>query len=89
MKVHPSPERSDGCSQFVVRRTHSQRGSALLIMGICGGAPIPQLFAVLKQTLDFQLVFAMLMVPCYLYIAYYATHGHRAGQQRVTHAFAR
>lgn len=66
-----------------------ERGSALLIMGICGGALIPQLFAVLKQTVDFQLVFAMLMVPCYLYIAYYATQGHLAGQQEGAHAFAR
>ena len=66
-----------------------ERGSALLIMGICGGALIPQLFAVLKQTVDFQLVFAMLMVPCYLYIAYYAKQGHLTGQQEGAHAFAR
>ncbi len=38
-------------------------GSALLIMGIAGGAIIPQAFAVLKQHYDFQLVFAALMVP--------------------------
>jgi fucose permease len=54
-----------------------ERGAALLIMGIVGGALIPQLFAVLRQTLDFQLVFAALMVPCYLYIWYYAVKGHR------------
>jgi fucose permease len=54
-------------------------GSALLIMGIAGGAIIPQLFAVLKQQMDFQLVFAVLVVPCYLYILYYALRGHRAG----------
>ncbi|GAA0721861.1 sugar MFS transporter [Dokdonella soli] len=55
-----------------------ERGSALLIMGICGGALIPQLFAVLKQTHDFQFVFALLMVPCYLYILYFGLRGHRA-----------
>lgn len=54
-------------------------GSALLIMGIAGGAIIPQAFAVLKQYADFQWVFAGLMVPCYLYILYYAQRGHRAG----------
>ncbi|HEY0335372.1 MAG TPA: sugar MFS transporter [Stenotrophomonas sp.] len=54
-------------------------GSALLIMGIVGGAIIPPAFALLKQTFDFQLVFAALMVPCYLYILYYSLHGHRAG----------
>lgn len=58
----------------------TERGSALLIMGICGGAIIPQLFALLKQHIHFQLVFLLLMVPCYLYILYYALRGHRAGQ---------
>lgn len=56
-----------------------ERGSALLIMGIAGGAVIPQLFAMLKQHLHFQLVFLLLMVPCYLYILYYARRGHRVG----------
>ena len=57
----------------------TETGSALLVMGIAGGAVIPQLFAVLKQHHDFQLVFAALVVPCYLYILYYARRGHRAG----------
>ena len=57
-----------------------ERGSALLIMGIAGGAIIPQAFAYLKQSYDFQTVFLALMVPCYLYIWYFATRGHRAGQ---------
>ena len=57
-----------------------ERGSALLIMGIAGGAIIPQAFAYLKQSYDFQGVFLALMVPCYLYIGYFATRGYRAGQ---------
>ena len=59
---------------------HTEIGSALLVMGIVGGAIIPRLFAGLKQSHDFQLVFLLLMVPCYLYILYFATRGHRAGQ---------
>ena len=59
----------------------TEKGSALLIMGISGGAVIPQLFVHLKQTYDFQLVFLVLVVPCYLYILYFALHGHRAGQR--------
>ena len=58
----------------------TETGSALLVMGIAGGAIIPQAFAVLKQHYDFQAVFAALMVPCYLYILYYSLRGHRAGQ---------
>ncbi|MGN6312409.1 MAG: sugar MFS transporter [Rhodanobacteraceae bacterium] len=57
-------------------------GSAFLIMGIAGGAIVPQLFAHLKQHFDFQGVFAALMIPCYLYILYYAISGHRAGMRR-------
>jgi len=53
-----------------------ERGSALLIMGIVGGALIPQLFATLRQTHDFQFVFVALMTPCYLYVWYYASKGH-------------
>lgn len=57
----------------------TETGSALLVMGIAGGAIIPQLFALLKQHIDFQLVFVLLMVPCYLYILFYSVIGHRAG----------
>ncbi len=60
----------------------TETGSALLVMGIAGGAIIPQAFAVLKQHVDFQLVFLLLMVPCYLYILFYASIGHRAGLPR-------
>lgn len=59
----------------------TESGSALLIMGIAGGAIIPQLFAVLKQHFDFQLVFTALAVPCYLIILHYAVYGHRAGRR--------
>lgn len=60
----------------------TETGSALLVMGIAGGAIIPQAFAVLKQHADFQLVFLLLMVPCYLYILFYSVIGHRAGLPR-------
>ena len=59
----------------------TERGSALLIMGISGGAVIPQLFVHLKETMHFQLVFALLMVPCYLYILYFGTRGHDVGRR--------
>lgn len=54
-------------------------GSALLIMGIAGGATIPLLFSHLKGTYDFQMVFFLLMVPCYLYILFYSIAGHKVG----------
>ena len=47
---------------------HTETGSAILVMGIAGGAVVPQLFAALKAVYDFQLVFACLLAPSYLYI---------------------
>jgi len=62
----------------------TQTGSALLVMGIAGGAIIPQLFAALKTSMPeyFQGIFAFLMIPCYLYIGYFALHGYRVGLAR-------
>jgi MFS transporter, FHS family, L-fucose permease len=58
---------------------HTEAGSAWMIMGIAGGAILPQAFAHLKLHIDFQLAFLLLMVPCYLYILFYGVRGHRAG----------
>jgi glucose/galactose transporter len=60
----------------------TETGSALLIMGIAGGAVIPQTFALLRQHHDFQLVFVAIMVPCYAYILFYALRGHSFGIRR-------
>lgn len=57
----------------------TEKGSALLIMGIAGGAVIPQLFVHFKQHYDFQAVFFALVVPCYLYILFFALRGHNLG----------
>ena len=44
------------------------------------GALLPQAFVHLKQYVDFQLAFVIVIVPCYLYILYYGLRGHRVGQ---------
>ncbi|HMX39758.1 MAG TPA: sugar MFS transporter [Saprospiraceae bacterium] len=55
----------------------TQIGSALLIMGIAGGALLPQLYGALEAPMGSQLAFLLVMLPCYLYILYYAMQGHR------------
>jgi len=55
-------------------------GSALLIMGIAGGALIPQLFVHLEEIINFQLAFLVVMVPGYFYILFYGLSGYKAGQ---------
>ncbi len=55
-------------------------GSALLIMGIAGGAIIPQIYGQLVKSLPAQTAFFICMVPCYLYILFYAVKGHNVGK---------
>ncbi len=62
----------------------TEKGSAILIMGIAGGAVIPKIFASLKEHFNFQTVFFALMVPCYVFILYYAIKGFSAGKKNTT-----
>ncbi len=55
---------------------YTKIGSALLIMGIAGGALIPPTYAKLGQSIGFQQAL-WIMVPIYLFIIYYATVGHK------------
>jgi MFS transporter, FHS family, L-fucose permease len=60
----------------------TEKGSAIVIMGIAGGAVIPKIFASLKDQYDFQWVFFAIMIPCYLYILFYAIKGYKAGKSQ-------
>lgn len=57
------------------------RGSALLIMGIAGGAILPLAYGVLSENVGGQPAYWMLL-PCYAFILYYAYSGHRLRQWR-------
>ncbi len=56
-------------------------GSSLLIMGIAGGAIIPLAYGSLADLFDAQLGY-WILIPCYAFILFYATVGHRAGKKR-------
>ncbi|MCO5269526.1 MAG: sugar MFS transporter [Brumimicrobium sp.] len=58
---------------------HINAGSALLIIGIGGGAILPKIWAMLGESVGFQNAF-WLMVPCYLFILFFALYGHKIGK---------
>ena len=51
-------------------------GSSMLIMGIAGGALIPPLYGYLTGLFNSRIAYSIL-IPCYLFIWYYAAWGHR------------
>jgi len=51
-------------------------GSSLLIMGIVGGAIIPPLYGFLVSKMPSNLAY-FIMLPCYIFILYYAAVGHK------------
>jgi fucose permease len=57
----------------------TKTGSALLIMGIAGGAIMPPIYGVLAESAGAQYAYLML-VPCYAVILYFAVRGYRAGK---------
>ncbi|HEV8079176.1 MAG TPA: sugar MFS transporter [Chitinophagaceae bacterium] len=54
-------------------------GAALLIMGIVGGAILPPLYGIVSKMIDSKQMGYFIMIPCYLYILYYATKGYKTG----------
>lgn len=56
----------------------TKRGAAFLIMGIAGGAIMPLLYGWLGDQSNLQTAYWM-MIPCYLYILYFAISGHKVG----------
>lgn len=59
---------------------HIKTGSALLIVGIAGGAILPKLWAIIGEHVGLQKAF-WIMVPCYLFILYYAIAGNKIGKR--------
>lgn len=71
----------DGLGKF------TKTASALLIMGIAGGAILPLLYGKLLQEWNPKDAYLM-MVPCYLYILYFATKGYKVGKHTIAPAKA-
>ncbi|MHC2991931.1 major facilitator transporter, partial [Pontibacter sp. HJ8] len=54
----------------------TKAASSLLVMGIAGGAVIPLIYGALADAFNAQQGY-WIMVPCYLFILYYAVAGHK------------
>ena len=64
----------DGLGKF------TRIGSSLLIMGNLGGALVPLLYGRLADRMDPQQAY-FIVIPCYLFLLYYATLGHNVGKR--------
>lgn len=53
-------------------------GGALLVMCIVGGAVLPPLYAKLAEQIGSKQLGYVIMIPCYLYILYFAVSGYKA-----------
>jgi glucose/galactose transporter len=53
------------------------QGSALLIMGISGGAILPLIFGKISFSMDSMQIAYLVGLPCYLFILFYALLGHK------------
>ena len=60
---------------------YTKTASAVLIVGIAGGALLPKLWASLGESIGLQQAY-WIMVPCYLFILYYAISGHKVGLKK-------
>ncbi len=80
------PMAIDGLGRF------TKTGSALLVMGIVGGGVLPQIYSgmfnqesmfsfLYSANIDFRHAFLYCMLPCYIYILFYAIIGYKVGKK--------
>lgn len=66
----------DGLGKF------TKRGASVMIMGLCGNAILPLLYGYFADTYDVRTAYWVLL-PCYLYLVFYAVYGHRIRRWRL------
>lgn len=63
----------DGLGKF------TKIGASILIMGLCGNAILPLFYGYFADLYDLKLAYTVL-IPCYLYLIFYAIRGHKIRQ---------
>ncbi|MGC4233322.1 MAG: sugar MFS transporter [Niabella sp.] len=66
----------DGLGRF------TKLGSSIMIMGLCGNALMPLVYGHFADTHGLREAYWVLF-PCYIYLAYYAIHGHKLRRWRI------
>jgi glucose/galactose transporter len=66
----------DGLGKF------TKLGASVMIMGLCGNAIVPLFYGWLADKFDTRQAYWVLF-PCYLYLVFYATYGHRVRTWRL------
>lgn len=61
-------------------KQQTSTGSALLIMGISGGAILPVVYGALVESFHSPQSAYWIMLPCYLFVLFYALKGHKLKQ---------
>ena len=54
----------------------TKTGSSLLIMGLCGNAILPLIYGYFAEVYDLRIGY-WILIPCYLYLIFFATKGHK------------
>lgn len=60
---------------------HTAVASALLIMAIAGGAVMPLIYGAWATAIGDRHFPYIILIPCYIYIAYYSIKGHKIGKK--------
>ncbi len=55
---------------------YTKLGASIMIMGLCGNAILPLIYGYFADLYDVRTAYWVLM-PCYLYLVFYAAYGHR------------
>lgn len=66
----------DGLGRF------TKLGASILIMGLCGNALLPLVYGHFADLYDVRTAYWVLL-PCYLYLIYYAVYGHKVRRWRL------
>ncbi|MDR0970817.1 MAG: sugar MFS transporter [Bacteroidales bacterium] len=61
--------------------SHTAVASALLIMAIAGGAILPLIYGWWATAIDNRHIPYLILIPCYLFIAFYSLKGHKIGKE--------